>query len=81
MLAELAVADAAYATNKTFVNNGRDITEALSSLKNLVTAEEELLARDSRKKRTVYSSNSWAKQPMISTSFWRRSKWMKRERS
>ena len=50
MLAELAVADAAYATNKTFVNNGRDITEALSSLKNLVTAEEELRARDSQKK-------------------------------
>ena len=38
MLAELAAAKAAYATNKTFVTNSREITEALSPLKNWVTA-------------------------------------------
>ena len=45
MLAELAAANAAYATIKTFVLNGKEITDVLSPLKNLVTAEEELRAR------------------------------------
>ena len=55
MLAELAAADAAYATNKAFVTNGREITEALSPLKNLVTADEELRARGKRKKNGLLS--------------------------
>ena len=44
MLAELVAANAAYATIKTFVLNGKEITDVLSQLKNLVTAEEELRA-------------------------------------
>ena len=55
MLAELAAADAACATNKTFLTNGREITEALSPLKNLVTAEEELRARGNRIKNGLFS--------------------------
>ena len=50
MLAELAAAKAACATIKTFVLNGKEITDVLSPLKNLVTAEEELSARGNRKK-------------------------------
>ena len=45
MLAELAVANAAYATISKFVKNGREISDALAPLKNLVGAEEELKAR------------------------------------
>ena len=55
MLAELAAANAAYATIKTFVTNSREITEVLSPLKNLVTAEEELRARGNRKKNRLFS--------------------------
>ena len=55
MLAELAAANAAYATIKKFVVNGREITEVLSPLKNLVTAEEELWAWSSRKKNGLFS--------------------------
>ena len=45
MPAELAAAKAACATIKTFVLNGKEITDVLSPLKNLVTAEEELRAQ------------------------------------
>ena len=55
MLAELAAADAACAMNKTFMTNGREITEALSPFKNLVTAEEELRARGNRIKNSLFS--------------------------
>ena len=40
MLAELAAANAAYATVKMFVLTGKEITDVLSPLKNLVTAGE-----------------------------------------
>lgn len=55
MLDELAAANAAHATIKTFVVNGREITEVLSPLNNLVTAEEELRARGNRKKNGLFS--------------------------
>jgi hypothetical protein len=55
MLAELAAANAAYATIKKFVINGKEITDVLSPLKNLVTAEEELRARGNRKKNGLFS--------------------------
>ena len=55
MLAELAAANAAYSTIKTFVVNGKEITDVLSLLKNLLTAEEELCARGNRKKNGLSS--------------------------
>ena len=45
MLAELAAANAAYATISKFIANGKEISDALAPLKNLVGAEEELKAR------------------------------------
>ena len=39
MLAELAAVNAAYATISKFVKNGREISDALAPLKNLVGAE------------------------------------------
>ena len=54
MLAELAGANAAYATIKTFVLNGKEITDVLSPLKSLVTAEEELRARGNRKMNGIF---------------------------
>ena len=50
MLAELAAANAAYATISKFIANGKEISDALAPLKNLVGAEEELKARGNRKK-------------------------------
>ena len=55
MLAELVAANAAYATIKTFVLNGKETTDVLSPLKNLVTAEEELRAWGNRKKHGLFS--------------------------
>ena len=55
MLAELAAANAAYATIKTFVIDVREITNILSHLKNLVTIEEELRAWGNRKKNGLFS--------------------------
>ena len=55
ILAKLAAADAAYATIKKFVVNGREITEILSPVKNLVTLEEKLRARGNRKKNGLFS--------------------------
>ena len=55
MLAELAAANAAYATISKFVKNGREISDALAPLKNLVGAEEELKARGNRKKDGLFS--------------------------
>ena len=54
MLAELVASNAPYITIKKFVVNGREITEVLSSLKNLVIAEEELRALGNRKKNALF---------------------------
>ena len=42
MLAELAAANAAYATISKFIANGKEISDALASLKKMVGSEEEL---------------------------------------
>jgi hypothetical protein len=55
MLAELAAANAAYATISKFIANGKEISDALAPLKNLVGAEEELKARGNRKKNGLFS--------------------------
>ena len=55
MLAELAAANAAYATISKFIANGKEISDAVAPLKNLVGAEEELKARGNRKKNGLFS--------------------------
>ena len=55
MLAALEAANAAYSTIKRFVLNGKEITDVLSPLKNLVTATAELRARGNRKKNGLFS--------------------------
>ena len=74
MLAELAAANAAYATISKFIANGKEISDAVAPLKNLVGAEEELKARGNRKKNGLFQK-SWASLPMISMSFWRFNKY------
>ena len=73
MLAELSAANAAYATISKFIANGKEISDALALLKNLVGAEEELKARGNRKK-MVFFLRSWVSQLMTLMSFWRLSK-------
>ena len=80
MLAELAAANAAYATISKFIANGKEISDALAPLKNLVGAEEELKARGNRKKDGLFS-RLWASLPMISMSFWRFNKYLKSGRN
>jgi len=55
MLAELAAANAAYATISKFIANGKEVGDLLSPLKSLVGAEEELKARGNRKKDGLFS--------------------------
>tara|TARA_Y100001937_G_scaffold49739_1_gene69298 strand:- start:2757 stop:3212 length:456 start_codon:yes stop_codon:yes gene_type:complete len=55
MLAELAMFNAGFAVLKQTVMNGKDITEALGSLSNMVGAEEDLRAAGNRKKKSVWS--------------------------
>ena len=55
MLAELAAFNAGFAVIKQTVLNGRDITDALGSLSNMVGAEEDLKAAGNRKKKSIWS--------------------------
>ena len=55
MLAELAAANAAYATISKFIANGKEISDVLAPLKNLVGAEEELKARGNRKSNGLFA--------------------------
>ena len=55
MLAEISSRRGGHATIKTFVVEGREITDVLSPLKNLVTAEEELRAPGNGKKNGLFS--------------------------
>ena len=80
MLAELAAANAAHATICKFIANGKEISDAVAPLKNLVGAEEELKARGNRKKNGLFQK-SWASLPMISMSFWRFNKYRKSVRN
>lgn len=68
MLAELAAANAAYNTIKKFVVNGKEVSDFLSPLKNLVGAEEELRARGNQKK-PRFLLKLWAKKAQILMSF------------
>ena len=82
MLAELAAANAAYATIKIFVLNGKEITDVLSPLKKLGRRRRGIEGRGVIAKRTrLFFPRCWAKRPMILTSFWRWSKWLKSVRS
>ena len=73
MLAELAAANAAYATISKFIANGKEISDALAPLKNLVGAEEELKALGNRKKMAFFLK-LWVSRLMTLMSFWRWSK-------
>ena len=55
MLAELAAANAAYSTIKKFIANGKEVSDFLAPLKNLVGAEEELKARGNRKSNGLFA--------------------------
>ena len=55
MLAELAAANAAYSTIKKFIVNGKEVSDFLAPLKNLVGAEEELKARGNRKSNGLFA--------------------------
>ena len=57
MLAELAAANAAHATICKFIANGKEISDAVAPLKNLVGAEEELKARGNRKKNGLFQKS------------------------
>ena len=48
MLAKLAAANAAYATISKFTANGKEISDTLASLKNLVGSEDEFKAPGNR---------------------------------
>ena len=73
MLAELAAANAAYATISKFIANGKEISDALAPLKNLVGAEEELKARGTHEKDGFFL-RLWVNRLMTLMSFWRWSK-------
>ena len=55
MLAELAAFNAGFQIIKQTVLNGRDITDALGSLSNMVTAEEDLKAARKMQHQTVWN--------------------------
>ena len=76
MLAELAAANAAYATISKFIVNGKEISDALAPLKNLVGAEEGLKARGNCK-RTACFPRSWVSQLMTLMNFWRFNKYQR----
>jgi len=73
MLAELAAANAAYATISKFIANGKEISDALAPLKNLVGAEEELKHAVTVRK-MVFFLRLWVSQLMTLMSFRRLSK-------
>ena len=50
MLPEPVAANAAYAIDRKFIVNGKEISDALARFKNLVGAEKDLKARGIRKK-------------------------------
>ena len=55
MLAELAAANAAYATISKFTADGKEISDTLAPLKNLVGSEDEFKALGNRKKDGLFS--------------------------
>ena len=73
MLAELAAANAAYATISKFTANGKEISDTLASLKNLVGPEDECKVPGNRKKDGFFLRLR-VSQLMTLMSFWRLSK-------
>ena len=55
MLAELAIINGAIATIKTTIANGRELSQAASSIAKFVTAEEDIRERANAKKNSVFS--------------------------
>jgi len=55
MLAELAALNAGFAVVKQTIMNGKDITTALGSIANMISAEEDLRARGNRKKNNIWT--------------------------
>lgn len=55
MLPEPVAANAAYAIDRKFIVNGKEISYALARFKNLVGAEKNLKARGNRKKDGLFA--------------------------
>lgn len=55
MLAELAIINGAIATIKTTIANGRELSQAASSIAKFVTAEEDIRERANAKKNSMFS--------------------------
>lgn len=55
MLAELAAFNAGFAVVKQFVAHGRDLSDAMGAIGQMVSAKEELKARGEKKKKSVLS--------------------------
>ena len=55
MLPELVAANAAYAIDRNFIVNGKEISYALARFKNLVGAEKNLKELGSRKKDGLFA--------------------------
>ena len=55
MLAELAIINGAIAPIKTTIANGRELSQAASSIAKFVTAEEDIRERANAKKNSVFS--------------------------
>ena len=55
MLPEPVAANAAYAIDRKFIVNGKEISDALARFKNLVGAEKNLKARGNRKKDGLFT--------------------------
>lgn len=55
MIAELAAFNAGFAVVKQFVANGRDLSDAMGAIGQMVGAKEDLKARGEKKKKSVLS--------------------------
>ena len=55
MIAELAAFNAGFSVVKQFVANGRDLSDAMGAIGQMVGAKEELLRRGQKKKKSVLS--------------------------
>lgn len=55
MIAELAAFNAGFAIVKQFVANGRDLSDAMGAIGQMVSAKEDLKARGEKKKKSVLS--------------------------
>jgi hypothetical protein len=68
LIAELAAFNAGFAVVKQFVANGRDLSDAMGAIGQMVGAKEELAAK--RKRKAFYPSSA-VKQKTTLKSSWR----------